>query len=299
LLLQRTATISDSPLIEAIITEAADHEDRLIRSVWDLIITVISMDRNPAVTLSTVQSQWQNLEDAEVEAALFNELSLYNAAVDLLGTKPFCSFEDRVSNILRCRTTAHINVKLAFETRLDLDQLDLIDLTWDDVWDRVIDAEAAAARKHSKGLRPPPGDHPPTNHIVMSCVLHGQCGHETDACHVLRQHPKIKHDAVRKMKHHGICVIGYCEGALGGDCGRPGCKFKHLPLNKTDALLEQPIKLLATEANRAANAPADTRIAHPAIEAPPILGSPAYPLPAPDDDMFASYAMVEYAGEED
>ena len=59
------------------------------------------MDRNPAVTLSTVQSQWSNLEDTEVEAALFTELSLYYAAVDLLGTKPFCSFEDRVSNISR------------------------------------------------------------------------------------------------------------------------------------------------------------------------------------------------------
>ena len=115
-LLQRTATISDSPLIEAIVTEAAEREDRLIRSVWDLVITVISMDRNPAVTLSTVQSQWSNLEDTEVEAALLTELSLCHAAGDLLGTKPFCSFEDRVSNILRCRTTADTDVKLAFGT---------------------------------------------------------------------------------------------------------------------------------------------------------------------------------------
>ena len=294
-LLQRAMTISDSPLIKAVKTEAAKGGTRLIRSVWDLIVTVLSMDRNPAVTLSSIQAKWKSLEGGDVEAALFHELSLYDAAVDLLGTnkgaKPFCSFEDRVTNILRCRTTDHCDVKHAFDTRLELDQLDLIDLDWDDVWDRVIDAEAAAARKHKgRNHRPPSQDPPPTDHIVMTCILHGQCGHETPACKTLNRYPDLPESTIRILKHNHICVIGYGEKHPQGECGRQDCKFKHVTPDAAAVILTQPLQL--------AHRPSSL-IAHPAIEAPPILGSAAHPLPAQDDDMFASYAVIGYPGEED
>ena len=142
-MLQRAATISDSPLLKAIRAEAATARDRLISSIWEFIVAVISLDRNPAVTLSTVQAQLQQLEGGDVEAALFRELSLYDTAVDLLstnkGAKPFCSFKDRIDNILRCRTTADCDVQTVFNARLELDQLDPIDLDWDGVCPGQVD----------------------------------------------------------------------------------------------------------------------------------------------------------------
>ena len=54
-LLHRAANISNSPLIKAIAKEAANEKDRLIRSIWSLIVAVISLDRNPAVTLLNIQ----------------------------------------------------------------------------------------------------------------------------------------------------------------------------------------------------------------------------------------------------
>ena len=308
-MLQRAATISNSPLLKAIRAEAANTGDRLIHSIWEFIVAVISLDRNPAVTLATVRAQWQTLEGGDVEAALFRELSFYNAAADLLGTnkgaKPFCSFEDRIENILRCRTTTDCDVKSTFSTRLELDQLDPIDLDWDDVWDRVIDAEAAATRKNKRGnhnsQRPPSADHSPTDHIMMTCLLHGQCSHETTECKTLRKYPDLPASTVRILKHNGICVIGYGEKHPQGDCGRQDCKFKHAPPNVAEAILAQPSQQSIGNGSTSGppaqrmrfpgtGTPTDTRIVNPAI------GSPALPLPAPDDDdsLYASYAIMSF-----
>ena len=84
-LLQRAAIISGSPLLKAIKREAAAGKDRLIRSIWDMTVTVISLDRNPAITLAKIQEKWQILEGGDAEAALFRELALYGTAVELLG----------------------------------------------------------------------------------------------------------------------------------------------------------------------------------------------------------------------
>ena len=319
-LLQRAVRISDSPLITAIILEAAQGGDCLINSIWDLIVTVISIDRNPATTLSTVQSQWQDLGGGDVEAALFRELSLYDTAVALLGdnkgAKPFCSFEDRIRNILRCRSTADCDVEAAFKTRLDLDQLDHIDLDWDDVWDRVIDAESAAVRAQKNcnhKNRRPQSDHPATDLISMACVLHGQGGHDTADCHCLKKYPALSHATIRVLKFNGMCVIGYAEQHPQGQCGRKDCKFDHPPKEHVEALLRQPImSSIASGATNQGpppskmlgpNIPAASHtslIANPAIEAlqPPSLTAPGF-VPTPNDDLYGSFAMVEYTGEED
>ena len=72
-----------------------------------------------------------------------------------------------------------------------------------------------------------------------------------------------------------------------------------MPRKAAEDLLARPSMLsVANGENPLARRPSSL-IAHPAIEAPPILGSPAHPLPAPDDDMFASYAVIGFPGEED
>jgi len=301
-MLQRAATISDSPLLKAIRAEAAKARDRLISSIWEFIVAVISLDRNPAVTLSTVQVQWQQLEGGDVEAALFRELSLYDTAVDLLstnkGAKPFCSFKDRIDNILRCRTTVDCDVQTVFNARLELDQLDPIDLDWDDVWDRLIDAEAAATRNRKRDIhndrRPTSADHPPTNHIVMTCILHGQCGHETPDCKTLRKYPALSEGTIRTLKHNGVCVIGYGNKHPQGDCNRTDCKFKHVLPEVAEQILAQPSQqsLQGTPDGSTQGPPADRFL------------RPPLPLPAPDDgnDRFASFGVIGsyvYSDEDD
>ena len=124
----------------------------------------------------------------------------------------------------------------------------------------------------------------------MPCLLHGHCGHETTDCKTLRKYPDLPASAVRILKHNHICVIGYGEKHPQGECGRQDCKFKHVTPDAAAVILTQPLQL--------AHRPSSL-IAHPAIEAPPILGSAAHPLPAQDDDMFASYAVIGFPGEED
>jgi len=301
-MLQQSATLSDSPLLKAIKTEAAASGDRFIRSVWELVVTIISMDRNPAITLSAVEDQWRSLEGGDVETVLFREQSLYSTAVTLLGTnkgaKPFVSFEDRTNNILRCRTTTTCDVKSAFNDRLELDQLDLIDLDWDDVWDRLIDAEAAATRKnkrgnHSNQQRPPSADPPPTDNILMPCILHGPCGHETPNCKTLRRYPSMPASAVRILKHNHICVIGYGEKHPEGACGREDCKFKHVTPEAAQAIINQPAQQFIGRQQSLVGSslgPPAASMLHSNIRPAPTL--PALPPPDGGDSLFASFGMI-------
>ena len=244
-----------------------------------------------------------------MEAALFKELSLYNTAVELLGdnkgAKPFCSFEDRVYNIiLHCRTDTACDVQTAFNDRLELDQLDLIDLDWDDVWDRVIDAEAAAMRKQQpnsrNNRRPPSEDSPPTDAILMPCLLHGHCGHETTDCKTLRKYPDLPSSAIRILKHNHICVIGYGEQHPEGQCGRPDCKFKHVSPAAAQSIVDQPSQQgigQQQSLDGSSQGPPAAPMLHSNIRRP----APTLPaLPPPDDgnSLFASFGMITYIDDE-
>ena len=158
----------------------------------------------------------------------------------------------------------------------------------------------------------------------MTCILHGQCGHETDACKTLKKYPKLNQGTVRVLKHHNICVIGHGEGDMWGRCSRTDCKFDHHPQAYTETLLLDPSSTRIasgerfdsphkTDIMRGKNVPAATRLVgpssdgvmNPAIEAPPAFPAieappPPLPLPGPyDSSLYASFGMMMGCSDED
>ena len=287
-LLTGVSSFSDSPLTMAIKREALDGEDHLIRALWDLVVLVISLDRNPATTLDNIDKQWRSISCEDVEDALQQELDLHERAEKILrrqsGNKHFTTFSDRVENILKAREKINKPIREKFHARLELDNLSLIEISWDDVWDRIIDADLAASRQRSPKKQPKEDSSPEdTSHPKPLCALHGDCGHTSSQC---RDMAKLDADptVVAKLKFNKLCVWDYygkcnkgdgCKSATSGE----SCPFKHLP---TKELYESHVRgtiMAATSALRSIAMPAlmDSKHAQEDGETLPIPDEPPTP----------------------
>ena len=159
----------------------------MIRALWDFIVLVISLDRNPATTLDNIDKKWRSISCEDVEDALQQELNLHEQAEKLLrrqsGDKHFSTFSDRVDNMLTAREKINKTIREKFHARLELDNLTLIEISWDGAWDRIIDADLAASRQRSPKNKPKTDSSPEDeSHPKLPCVLHGDCGHTTSQC---------------------------------------------------------------------------------------------------------------------
>ena len=231
------SSFSDSPLTMAIKREAVDGEDCLIRALWDFIVLVISLDRNPATTLDNIDKKWRSISCEDVEDALQQELNLHEQAEKLLrrqsGDKHFSTFSDRVDNMLTAREKINKTIREKFHARLELDNLTLIEISWDDAWDRIIDADLAASRQRSPKNKPKADSSPEDeSRPKLPCVLHGDCGHTTSQCRDIAKlgaHPST----VAKLKNNRLCIWDYydkCGQGQGCKASHNGgsCPFKHL-----------------------------------------------------------------------
>ena len=259
-LITGSASFSDSPLIMAIKVEAHDGEDELIRALWNLVVQVIALDRSPAVTLNKLKTEWSSISCTDVEDALQQELNVHERAEKLLlhhkGNKAFSTFDSRVENILAARNKIHKSTRDRFYERLNLDNMTLIELSWDDIWDRVVNADLAASRQDKQLYFSPSvqiplhDDNNGGDAEKQFCALHGNCHHKTIACNdiaALGADPLV----IRKLKSRGLCVYDYYGG-----CKDPGqCKYKHFPTKPEYDRQIQHIRVMQ-EANKGIQMPA-------------------------------------------
>ena len=238
-LLTNAGSFSDSALIMAIKQEAMDGTGKLILALWNFIVLVISMDCCPTTTLDKIRSEWTSISCEDVEDALQQEHDIYQRAEKLLcrqtGNKCFSTFADRLENMLAIREKTNKTVREKFYARLDLDNLTVIEINWDDAWDRIINADMAASRQRTPKKKPKEerehqhGDPPNQN---LGCVLHGECGHSTSQCRDIAKlgaHPTT----IKKLKHRRLCVWDYyAKCGKGSGCNAANnsnrCPFKHL-----------------------------------------------------------------------
>ena len=220
-LITGAASFSDSAFTMAIKLEATKGDCRLVRAFWNLLVQIISLDRCPAMTLNNIDAEWTSIDCKDVEDALQEEFNIHKRAEKLLshheGNKSFSTFDDRVENILLTRGKLNKTIREKFYTRLDLDNLTLIELSWDDVWERVVNADLAASRNSNQQpkIKTPkaPAEDNGSPSKKQPCTLHGDCGHTTAEC---RDITKLGADPVviKKLKSRRLCVFDYY-----GKCG--------------------------------------------------------------------------------
>ena len=250
-LLEGSGVITDSPFIVAIKQEVRDDESTIISAFWKLLLRVISLDRCPSSTLAKLNKQWTSITSDDVEDALQEENDIFLRAQRLLKQhhgKPFCTFDGRVKNMIKIREKVHPSIREKFYSKLELDNKTLIDLSWDQVWDRIMDADAAAARSQQRNRKErrrkqrrkaesssssnsdsEPDPSPEAARTDLHCVLHGACGHDTNNCGAIRS---LNMDAatILKLKKKGICCYNYY-----GTCRNDKCSMKHMSKTEADS----------------------------------------------------------------
>ena len=290
-LLTGVASFSDSPLTMAIKREALDEDDRLIRALWDLVILVISMDRSPTLTLGKIDKEWRSISCEDVEDALQQEHRIHERAEKLLrrqpGDKHLSTFSDRVDNMLAAREKINKTIREKFFARLELDNLTLIEISWDNAWDHIIDADLAASRQRSPKNKPKADSSPEDeSRPKLPCVLHGDCGHTTSQCRDIAKlgaHPST----VAKLKNNRLCIWDYydkCGQGQGCKASHNGgsCPFKHLETKELNKANIKNTLMLASPGSR-------NRALMPAIQDPDdedpdsAIHMPLVALPFPDE----------------
>ena len=237
-LLTGATSFSDSALTMAIKREALDGNSCLIQALFNFVVQVLSMDRSPTTTLSNLETEWTSISCEDVEDALQEELNVYERAQKLLrhqpGNKAFSTFTGRVENMLTIREKTHVSVRDKFYDRLDLDNLALIEISWDEAWDRIIDADVAASRQRKQKKKPkePTEESSYESPKKQICVLHGEGSHTSIQC---KDMAKLGADpvTVMKLKQRRLCVWDYydkCGKGAGCNAGQNGgrCSYQHL-----------------------------------------------------------------------